>query len=173
MDRAFLEYYEDELAHIRALAAEFADLHPSVASNLSLDTVPCPDPYVERLLEGVAFLAARTRLKLDGEGARFARAVLDALYPDLVAPTPAVGMVALKPGPQVRPCSPATWCRAAPGSSPASAPASPPAPPTPPPRTWRSGRSRSPRSPTTRTGARSPPPASARSPATAARPRSG
>ena len=68
MDRAFLEYYEDELAHIRVLAAEFADLHPAVARNLSLDTVPCPDPYVERLLEGVAFLAARTRLKLDGEG---------------------------------------------------------------------------------------------------------
>ena len=102
MDRVFLEYYEEELAHIRALAAEFADMHPAVARNLSLDTVPCPDPYVERLLEGVAFLAARTRLKLDGEGARFARAVLDALYPDLVAPTPAVGMAVLKPGQQVQ-----------------------------------------------------------------------
>ena len=102
MDRAFLEYYEDELAHIRVLAAEFADMHPAVARNLSLDTVPCPDPYVERLLEGVAYLAARTRLKLDGEGARFARAVLDALYPDLVAPTPAVGIAALQPGQQVQ-----------------------------------------------------------------------
>ncbi len=102
MDRAFLEYYEDELAHIRVLAAEFADLHPAVARNLSLDTVPCPDPYVERLLEGVAYLAARTRLKLDGEGARFARAVLDALYPDLVAPTPAVGIAVLQPGQQVQ-----------------------------------------------------------------------
>jgi hypothetical protein len=30
-------------------------------------SVPCPDPYVERLLEGVAFLAARTRLKVDAE----------------------------------------------------------------------------------------------------------
>ena len=89
MDRAFLDYYEDELTHIRALAAEFADLHPSVARNLSLDTVPCPDPYVERLLEGVAYLAARTRLKLDGESGRFARSVLDVLYPDLVAPTDA------------------------------------------------------------------------------------
>ena len=102
MDRAFLDYYEDELTHIRALAAEFADLHPSVARNLSLDTVPCPDPYVERLLEGVAYLAARTRLKLDGESGRFARSVLDVLYPDLVAPTPAVGIVALTPGQQVQ-----------------------------------------------------------------------
>ncbi|HET9069024.1 MAG TPA: type VI secretion system baseplate subunit TssF [Amaricoccus sp.] len=102
MDRAFLEYYEDELAHVRALASEFAEMHPAVARNLSLDTAPCPDPYVERLLDGVAFLAARTRLKLDGEGARFARAVLDALYPDLISPTPAVGMAVLQPGQQVQ-----------------------------------------------------------------------
>lgn len=102
MDRMFLEYYEQELGHIRALAGEFADMHPAVARNLSLDTVPCPDPYVERLLEGVAYLAARTRLKVDAEGSRFARAVLDALYPDLVAPAPAMGLVALKPGQQVQ-----------------------------------------------------------------------
>ena len=114
MDRAFLEYYEEELAHIRVLATEFAAMHPAVARNLSLDTVPCPDPYVERLLEGVAYLCARTRLKLDAEGSRFARTVLDALYPDLVAPAPAVGMVALQPGQQVQTMSPAMWYRAAP-----------------------------------------------------------
>lgn len=102
MDRVFLEYYEEELAHIRGLAAEFAQMHPAVARNLSLDTVPCPDPYVERLLDGVAFLAARTRLKVDAERSRFSRAVLDVLYPDLVSPAPAVGMVVLKPGQQVQ-----------------------------------------------------------------------
>ncbi|MEI9411956.1 MULTISPECIES: type VI secretion system baseplate subunit TssF [unclassified Mesorhizobium] len=101
MDRVFVEYYEEELTHIRALAAEFADMHPAVARNLSLDTVPCPDPYVERLLDGVAFLAARTRLKVDAERSRFSRAVLDVLYPDLVAPAPATGMAVLKPGQQV------------------------------------------------------------------------
>ncbi len=101
MDRVFLEYYDDELTHIRELAKEFADMHPAVARNLSLDTVPCPDPYVERLLEGVAYLAARTRIKVDGEGSRFARNTLDALYPDLIGPSPAVSMVVLKPGPQV------------------------------------------------------------------------
>ncbi|MEI9416340.1 type VI secretion system baseplate subunit TssF [Mesorhizobium sp. Cs1321R2N1] len=101
MDGVFVEYYEEELTHIRALAAEFADMHPAVARNLSLDTVPCPDPYVERLLDGVAFLAARTRLKVDAERSRFSRAVLDVLYPDLVAPAPATGMAVLKPGQQV------------------------------------------------------------------------
>ncbi len=102
MDRVFLEYYEEELAHVRSLAAEFADMHPAVARNLSLDTVPCPDPYVERLLDGVAFLAARTRLKVDAERSRFARSVLDVLYPDLVTPAPAAAMAVLKPGKQVQ-----------------------------------------------------------------------
>jgi hypothetical protein len=74
-------------------------MHPAVARNLSLDTVPCPDPYVERLLDGVAFLAARTRLKVDAERSRFSRSVLDVLYPDLVTPAPATAMVVLKPGP--------------------------------------------------------------------------
>ena len=102
MDRVFLEYYEEELTHIRALAAEFADMHPAVARNLSLDTAPCPDPYVERLLDGVAFLAARTRLKVDAERSRFSRSVLDVLYPDLVAPAPATAMAVLTPGQQVQ-----------------------------------------------------------------------
>jgi type VI secretion system protein ImpG len=102
MDRVFLEYYEEELTHIRDLAAEFADMHPAVARNLSLDTVPCADPYVERLLDGVAFLAARTRLKVDAERSRFSRAILDVLYPDLVTPVPATAMAVLTPGQQVQ-----------------------------------------------------------------------
>ncbi len=101
MDRSFLAAYEAELEHIRELAGEFAALHPNVARNLSLDAVPCPDPYVERLLEGVAFLAARTRLKIEAEGQRFAAGVLEALWPDLAAPAPAMGMGVLQPGPQV------------------------------------------------------------------------
>lgn len=102
MDRNFLAYYEDELAHVRELATEFAALHPTVARNLSLDAVPCPDPYVERLLEGVAYLAARTRLKVDAESSRHVRNLLDELYPDLVCPAPAMTMAILHPGPQVQ-----------------------------------------------------------------------
>jgi type VI secretion system protein ImpG len=102
MDRSFLAYYEEELAHIRELATEFSALHPTVARNLSLDSVPCPDPYVERLLEGVAYLAARTRLKVDAESSRYVRNLLDELYPDLVCPAPAMTMAVLHPGPQVQ-----------------------------------------------------------------------
>ena len=90
MDRNFLAYYEDELAHVRELATEFAALHPTVARNLSLDAVPCPDPYVERLLEGVAYLAARTRLKVDAESRRYVRNLLYVPYPEPVRPTPPI-----------------------------------------------------------------------------------
>lgn len=102
MDRNFLAYYEEELAHIRELATEFSALHPTVARNLSLDAVPCPDPYVERLLEGVAYLSARTRLKVDAESSRYVRNLLDELFPDLVSPAPAMTMALLHPGPQVQ-----------------------------------------------------------------------
>ena len=101
MDRVFLDYYEEELQHIRELATEFSALHPNVARNLSLDSMPCPDPYVERLLEGVAFLAARTRLKIDVESSRHVREMIDTLYPDLAGPAPAMTMAELVPGPQV------------------------------------------------------------------------
>ena len=102
MDRNFLTYYEAELSHIRELSAEFGALHPAVARNLSLDAVPCPDPYVERLLEGVAYLSARTRLKIDVESTRYVRNLLDALYPDLAGPAPAMSTAVLHPGPQVQ-----------------------------------------------------------------------
>ena len=102
IDRDCLAYYEDELAHNRGLATEFAALPPTVARNLSLDSVPCPDPYVERLLEGVAYLAARTRLKVDAESSRYVRNLLDDLYPDLVCPAPELTMAVLHPGPQVQ-----------------------------------------------------------------------
>ncbi|MDW3224245.1 MAG: type VI secretion system baseplate subunit TssF [Paracoccaceae bacterium] len=101
MDRLFLEYYNDDLTYLRHLAADFADMNGQIARHLSLKETPCPDPYVERLLEGVAFLAARTRLKIDTEQARLSRDILEMLYPDLAAPTPSVGRIVMEPGDQV------------------------------------------------------------------------
>lgn len=100
MDQLFLKYYSEELTEIRHRAADFGALNDQ-ARHLMLSETPCPDPYVERLLEGVAYLAARTRLKVDTETARLSRDILEALYPDLAAPTPAVSRVVLEPGAQV------------------------------------------------------------------------
>ena len=97
MDRRFLGYYETELRFLRDLGGEFAAAHPGIAGRLALDPNTCADPYVERLLEGVAFLAARVQLKLDAEFPRFTEHLLDILFPDFLAPTPSMALVKLVP----------------------------------------------------------------------------
>jgi type VI secretion system protein ImpG len=54
------------------------------------------DPYVERLLEGVGFLAARVQLKLDAELPRFTQSLIEIVYPHYLAPTPAMLIAQMK-----------------------------------------------------------------------------
>jgi len=63
MDPRFLDYYERELQFIREMGREFARAYPAIGARLDLDSMECADPYVERLLEGFAFLTARIQLK--------------------------------------------------------------------------------------------------------------
>ena len=67
MNNKLLSYYNKELTFLKEMGKEFAAQYPKIASRLALDTTDIPDPYVERLLEGVSFLTARTQLKLDAE----------------------------------------------------------------------------------------------------------
>ena len=99
MDRRLLHYCERELLFLREMGAEFAREFPNVAGRLALDVVPCPDPYVERLLEGFAFLAARVHLKLDSEFPRFTQNLLQTVYPQYLAPTPSMAVVQFEPDP--------------------------------------------------------------------------
>ena len=55
-----------------------------------MEGIEVADPYVERLIEGVAFLAARVQLKLDAEFPRFTQRLLEIVYPNYLAPTPAM-----------------------------------------------------------------------------------
>ena len=100
MDRRLLRFYQRELQHLREVAAEFAGEFPKIAGRLALDRAgkeACPDPYVERLLEGFAFLAARVHLKLDSEFPRFTQSLLETVYPHYLAPTPSMGVVQFEP----------------------------------------------------------------------------
>src|SRR5882672_8786884 len=97
MDRRILRYTERELQFLRESGTEFAREFPVVAGRLALDVVPCPDPYVERLLEGFAFLAARVHLKLDAEFPRFTQNLLETVYPHYLAPTPSMAVVQFQP----------------------------------------------------------------------------
>lgn len=99
MDRRLLRYYEQELRHLQGVAREFAREYPKVAARLAIDDLQdtCVDPYIERLLEGFAFLAARVQLKLDAEFPRFTQNLLQAVFPHYLAPTPSMCVVEFTP----------------------------------------------------------------------------
>jgi type VI secretion system protein ImpG len=92
-----LRYYNQELAYMREMGAEFAAAFPKIAARLALDATEVADPYVERLLEGFSFLSARVRLKLDAEFPRFTQHLLDCVYPHYFAPTPSMAIVQFTP----------------------------------------------------------------------------
>ncbi len=97
MDPRLLKYYNHELQHIREMAGDFALEFPKIAGRLGLDSFECADPYVERLLEGFAYLSARVQLKVDAEFPRFTQHLLDIVYPHYLAPTPSMAVVQLQP----------------------------------------------------------------------------
>jgi type VI secretion system protein ImpG len=103
MDERLLAYYNSELRHVREMAGEFAREFPKIAGRLALDRDAkeiCPDPYVERLLEGFAFLAARVHLKLDSEFPRFTQTLLETVYPHYLCPVPSMGVIRIEPDPR-------------------------------------------------------------------------
>src|SRR6516162_2132804 len=100
MDERLLAYYNAELRHLREMTGEFAREFPKIAARLALDREAkeaCPDPYVERLIEGFAFLAARVRLKMDSEFPRFTNTLLETVYPHYLCPVPSMGVVRFEP----------------------------------------------------------------------------
>jgi type VI secretion system protein ImpG len=97
MDPRLLRYYNEELQHVRDMGAEFAREFPKIAGRLGLEGLECADPYVERLLEGFAFLTARVQLKLDAEFPRFTQHLLEMVYPRYLAPLPSMAVVQLQP----------------------------------------------------------------------------
>jgi type VI secretion system protein ImpG len=100
MDKRLLNFYNIELQHLREMAAEFAREFPKIAGRLALDREgreACADPFVERLLEGFAFLSARVQLKLDAEFPRFTQSILETVFPHYLSPCPSTAVVRFEP----------------------------------------------------------------------------
>ncbi len=97
MDPRLLRYYNEELRHLREMGAEFAQAFPKIAARLGIEGLEVTDPYVERLLEGFAFLAGRVQLKIDAEFPRFTQRLLQIVYPQFLAPTPAMLIARMTP----------------------------------------------------------------------------
>jgi len=97
MDPELLKYYNRELQFIRESGSEFAKEFPKIAGRLGIEDLECADPYVERLLEGFSFLAARVQLRLDAQFPRFTQHLFEMVYPHYLAPTPSMAVVQLNP----------------------------------------------------------------------------
>jgi len=97
MDSRFLKLYNRELQHVREMGGAFAKEFPKIAGRLGLEGFECADPYVERLLEGFAFMAARIQLRLDAEFPRFTQNLLQTVFPNYVTPTPSMAVVQFQP----------------------------------------------------------------------------
>ncbi|MBL6456909.1 type VI secretion system baseplate subunit TssF [Belnapia sp. T6] len=95
MSETLLPYFNRELAAIRKDAGEFAEAFPKVAGRLRLSAETVDDPFVARLLEGIAFLAARVQHRLDDELPEISDALLEMLSPHLLAPIPSMTMLRL------------------------------------------------------------------------------
>lgn len=100
MNKRLLHHYNNELVHLRQSAAEFAREYPKVAGRLALDPDSkevCQDPFVERLLEGFAFLTARIQHKFEADFPRLTETLLETVYPDYLAPLPSFMVAAFEP----------------------------------------------------------------------------
>lgn len=83
----FTQNFKSELGFIRDMAREFASTNPEDAGNLGLSS---HDPDVERLLEGVAFLNARTQQALEADFPELLNPLLQHLWPHVLRPAPSI-----------------------------------------------------------------------------------
>ncbi|MCA9024289.1 MAG: type VI secretion system baseplate subunit TssF [Planctomycetaceae bacterium] len=97
MTPLLLDYYNRELQYLREMGQEFSRRHPKVGGRLGLHGNDCSDPHVERLLEGVAFLAARVHLKIDAEFPTFVDGLVNLAAPHLSAPVPSAMIARFEP----------------------------------------------------------------------------
>ena len=75
------EYFESEMRLLHEAAVDFARAHPEQARMLNLAEVSDRDPYVERLLEGMAFIAAQIRARIDDSESAISEQLLEQLCP--------------------------------------------------------------------------------------------
>ena len=96
MNKTLLDYYQENLEYLRDQASDFAREFPKIAARLEITENECADPYVERLLEGAAFLASRVERKLDESAPRLLESVLGNTIPAAFDLVPSFTVAELK-----------------------------------------------------------------------------
>ncbi len=95
----FNRYFQQELSYLKELGTEFAETHPALAPMLSGSS---SDPDVERLLEGVAFLTAQIREKLDDEFPEIIHELVQLIWPHYLRPIPSCSVIVFTPKPALK-----------------------------------------------------------------------
>jgi len=90
------KYFLNELDSLREIAQEFSQANPTLAPQLAQASA---DPDVERILEGVAFLTAGIRQKIDDDFPEFSQGLLNQIFPHYLRPIPSATIVEFKPTP--------------------------------------------------------------------------
>lgn len=88
------EIYANELSYLKDAARAFAERHPDGAARLLEHG---DDPDVERLLEGVAFLTAGLRARIDQAGAQIAHGLAELILPHFLRSLPSATIVEFTP----------------------------------------------------------------------------
>ncbi|MBN1106463.1 MAG: type VI secretion system baseplate subunit TssF [Deltaproteobacteria bacterium] len=96
---SFSRHYQRELLNLKELAVEFSKAHPALAPMLSGQT---PDPDVERLLEGTAFLTGLLREKLEDEFPEIIHGLMDLIFPHYLRPIPSATLISFMPKPSLK-----------------------------------------------------------------------
>lgn len=87
--KELLPFYERDLSYLRHYSRHFSERYPKIAGRLIPQGEYGEDPHVERLIQAIALLSARTGKKLDDGYPQFLDALFDVLYPHYLRPFPA------------------------------------------------------------------------------------
>jgi type VI secretion system protein ImpG len=79
-----LRYYQDELLFLRKKGGSFSRLYPEIAASIDIKDGQSTDPHTERIIEAVAFMAARLHQRIDDNDEYLAFHILNAICPNLV-----------------------------------------------------------------------------------------
>jgi type VI secretion system protein ImpG len=93
------KYFEREYNFLQIAGEEFSKKHPTLGSKLRFSERERKDPFVERMMEGFAFLAGRIHERLDDEFPEIAGGILEILFPHLLKPFPSCAILQAKPKP--------------------------------------------------------------------------
>ena len=90
MDPRLLRLYSDELSHLREVGAEFAREFPKIAARLGVEGMEVHRSLCRAPARGLRLPAARVQLKLESEQPRLIAHLLEATYPNFLAPLPSM-----------------------------------------------------------------------------------